>query len=444
MNKINLFLFNFINMNANNIQLKHSYSNSNQNNTVNNDNIYDKSLKTYIEEIKYTILSKKKLINSIRSTHLNASIRISDSIQIKKYLLTNLLDEFEYTISSSLKMIQIFNAEISKFKNPKKKMKLKTTSKMNLPEQITSFEKYNQFINDFFRKRLKIESHKEIISKENSMYNIYNPRLNNFNELSQQKMEKSIKTETNINSNKIKNSELNNSNANRILNNNHISIEANHLHGFYTNKSCSNMKDQSNLKITKNKIQNYRYHISHKIKINDLSTLYSKKDETRTDINTINTEQNMKIENLKQDKINSARNSEHKIPKTIREKIREKSNSIKKNNKKNKIDNFQNKEKNALIQNINNNEKVKNFIVQKYGKGDYNLFLWKLKFGQLNKNNLEKDILLFNQLSYRNKKSNNYCNNDFLNNSKTDTIPFEKSNKIANNFNNNSNYKLNY
>ena len=423
---------------------KHSHCNSIQNITIDKDNLYDNSLKTYIEEIKCNILSKKNIINSIRSAHLDESVGISDTIQIKKYLLSNLLDEFEYTISSTLKMIQIFNAEINKFKNPKSKINLKTSPKMYLPKQTISIENNNQFINNFFKKKFKFLIKNEA-NKDNSIYNMYNPIFKNRKDLSQNEFDNYVKTETSNNINKIKSSVLNTSNTNRVFKTNNLSIESNRVRGFYTNKSCSNIKDYYNLKRTENQNQSYKSKISNKKIINDFSSLNLKKDVSKRYINgTKSNIQKINNENLKQSKTKMVQKSIHKIPKTIREKLREKSESIKKNNKNKKEDNFQNEELEELIQKINSNDKTKNFIVQKYGKGDYNLFLWKLKFGKINKDNIEKDIILFNQISVRNKKPPNYCNNDFLTHSKIDNISYENFNKNGNNFSNNSNYIKNY
>ena len=317
----------------------------------------DDSLETYMSEIKNIIISKKNLINTIKKTHLNVSTGINDFVSIKKYLLSNILDEFEYLISTSLNMIEIFQAELKKIKENKSKKNIKSNK-----NNLKSFSKSN----------VLYPIPKKIISiKDNTNLNAEND-INNKNY---------SKTETEPNLCKIKSFKLGNiTNTKKIFSPKIITIKNNNYCDYSENQMISKLKKYSrNLSDSNNNtIKGYLYSKKNKLKLNTIS----ENNKYCTDLNKI---------------INS------NISKSIRGILLK--NNLNKNKKNSEINN-QTERRNKikkLIDIINENEKIKIYLKDKYSKGDYNLFLYKLKYGKINEELVEKDINLFNYV-----KTNNY------------------------------------
>ena len=329
--------------------------------------VKDESLETYLSEIRSIILSKKTLVFMVRQTNLKSTKGINDMISIKKYLLSNILDEFDYLISSSLNMIEIFQAELKKIKDNKHKNKLK--SNQNKLETIPK----SNVVYPFQKQTILIDN--------NANSNINNSTNN----------KSYMKTETEPSFYKIKSIKPTNfKNTKRITSSKKIPIKNTIYFDYFDNqispklkKSVRNLSDSN-----KNSIKGYLYSKQNKSELNSISENH-KYNEVLNKVNSSNISKSLRgiliKNNLKNNKTNKNINQT------------EGNNKIKK-----------------LIDIINDNNKLKIFLKDKYAKGDYNLFLWKLKFGKIDEDLVEKDINLFNQTKTHNySHSNSLINNSF-------------------------------
>ena len=340
-------------------------------------NILEKDSQQLINDLLLEIDSKKYIINNFRDRHLNKGTGTNQSeiITIRTFILNDLLNNFENTISLVIDAIQslqnILSANCDKNKN-------KNNNKLN------------GAINNYCRTySMDLYHNKNKNKKQQYRYNINTNEYNKFKD--------SIKFNENNNSDENKNYNENNNSDNDKVNdndnnkNNNNIIENNKIIHLHNNKSFT-FKNENCSSIT-NSMSQKNINISNNVLQNNISNFYERNFKIKSPIR-----QNLKFMKKNQS-YNDFVNNNNNFSSNLNNTNKNKKNSKKKTSKKD-----------LLLDEIKTSNKYKAFFAEKYGNGNYQTFISKYNKNKLNKSELKKELKIISDLVNFNKICNNQIN----------------------------------
>ena len=448
------------------------------------ENNYDITEKI-IKELFIDIDLSKKFTFDFKSSFLNNNFNNSIGvIAIKRNILLKFFDSFEQTIKNIEKKIIMLQKELKdNEKSIKTQIKYKTKSldiinyenKEDEPVNkndnsfndldknrhlINRIKKRNKITrvnhNDYFKKNYSIstgsyknEFFQNQINYINNMNN-YNYKINN-NNMSLKSNNDNIKHYINYENYTLKNPEIiskkfynfkvnNNFNTfdnidpinkyenNKIISN--ISYQKGYNSVLKADKNFNNYKDNCQFlnEKEKNNEESYNSSLPKNINTNKFSIYLNKKnsDENQNYFNieetsTLNNEPEIKIKSPIREIIKKIIKNKNKINESFL------NYSNMSGNKHNKSFNFNKKEQDSIIAKIKNSENLILFFSEKYGNGDFNVFLNEYKKNKINKELIKREI---NTIEKVIKKNGNNIGNSLngLNDKKT----LENPNRIVN------------
>jgi hypothetical protein len=394
-------------------------------------NSFNKSIEEVIEILYDTIKSKKEIIHYFRKNH-NVNNEKEQLITIQRLKLIEFIDEFEITVSQSLQAIQTLQTELSNLKENKEG---KLINRTFLGSKIENSNLYLSNINSIYRNnKINIQQKEKEELKKEIKDEDFNNHINKTNDL----INNVILNETKL---KFDYSKL----ASKINNNeSELSLVTNPNNTNYIKEKNNVLKDDDKL-IPEVEISNIIQddNLNNKNDLNNISisTIKTKNNENKKDktqlsnlILSENNELEPEIEQIKipirqslRKLISKGNKNENKVNNTINNINKLINDEVKNFSKKeDKIINIEkeNKIKN-LLSKINSEESFKVYLSNKYGEGEYNQFLKKLKNNEIEFDSLENELKIIKDLvitdrNIRKQKNGNYksIDNIFNNNNK--------------------------
>jgi len=371
-----------------------------------NENINKTGIKEKIKNFLTEINNKKNYLNSFKKRYIrykktDKNNYKSETILISINSLKNLINEFESAISLLLEIILLLQDE-HKNNNNKKPINLKENNKITINDyhylNNKNNENSNEYYNNIKNKRLLLKTHSIEPDKKNYIYQF----INNNN------------TKNNNNKNIFINNSFNNDKKGvKVPYNLFLKNQLN----YFSNSNKSNLFDF--------KGNTYRHNFP-SLKERTLQTLYNSeklitpkndKSNINNKINNEESEQNNSDKELINNSLGNGTNTikaKTPIRKALRALLKEKKRN---NNSCNQITNIKynqidtNENEDNLINKINESKDYKLYFSNKYGEGKYCNFLNKYKNNQINKKEIENELIIISNFYELKEKKDNINNN---------------------------------
>ena len=392
---------------------------------------FNKSIEEVIEILYDTIKSKKEIIHYFRKNH-NVNNEKEQLITIQRLKLIEFIDEFEITVSQSLQAIQTLQTELSNLKENKEG---KLINRTFLGSKIENSNLYLSNINSIYRNnKINIQQKEKEELKKEIEDEDFNNHINKTNDL----INNVILNETKLNfdysklASKINNNESelslvtnpNNTNyikeKNNVLKDDDKLIPEVEISNIIQDDNLNNKNDLNNISISTIKTKNNE---NKKDKTQLSNLILSENNELEPEIEQIKIPIRQSLRkiiskgNKNENKVNNTNNNINKLINDEVKNFSKKEDKIINIEKENKIKN--------LLSKINSEESFKVYLSNKYGEGEYNQFLKKLKNNEIEFDSLENELKIIKDLvitdrNIRKQKNGNYksIDNIFNNNNK--------------------------